>query len=50
MMLRLGQLLFPKQAPWQQRQKVRGLLYAMISAVVMGGIITACLIWENRKH
>jgi len=45
----LGELLFPKQAPWQQRAAVMKLLWAMAIGAITGGFIVAFMLLENKR-
>ena len=39
-----------KDAPWQRRKKLMGLLWATIVGIIMGGLILAIAWWMNRKR
>jgi len=45
----LGGLLFPKQAPWQQRASMVKLLWAMAIGVITGAFIVAFMFFEAKR-
>jgi hypothetical protein len=45
----LGKILFPKQAPWEQRTSALILLWAIAAGVLMGGLIAAFMLLRNGR-
>jgi hypothetical protein len=45
----LGRILFPGQAPWQQRISVLVLLWAIAAGILTGGGIVAFMVLRARQ-
>jgi len=46
----LGNLLFPRQAPWQQRKHVVNLFWTLAVGIGMGGLLVVFIYYQNHKH
>lgn len=44
-----GKLIFPRQAPWQQRRQLINLIASILVATVVGGVVVALMLFVNGK-
>jgi len=44
-----GRLLFPHQAPWQQRQQLINIIAAVCVALVVAGIVVGLMFFVNAR-
>ena len=44
-----GRLLFPHQAPWQQRQQLINIIAAVCVALIMAGIVVGLMFFVNGR-
>jgi hypothetical protein len=46
----LGKLVFRNQAPWQQRRKISVVLWSVTIGLILGGICTLVILFQNNRH
>jgi len=46
----LGKLFFRNQAPWQQRRKISVVLWSVTIGLILGGICTLVILFQNNRH
>ena len=44
-----GKLLFPRQAPWQQRRQLINMIASILVAMLVGGGVVAVMLFVNAR-
>jgi hypothetical protein len=45
----LGKVLFPRQAPWQRRQKTKIMLLVILAAIFFAAIVVGIMLLQNSR-
>lgn len=46
----LGKLFFRNQAPWEQRRKMSVVLWSVAIGLLLGGVCTLVILFQNKRH
>jgi hypothetical protein len=46
----LGDLLFPRLAPWQRRKQAKILIGVVAASLIFGAVVLAIILVVNQKH
>jgi len=46
----LGDLMFPRLAPWQRRKQAKIMIGVVMTSVIFGAVVVAIILVVNSKH